>query len=327
MKSPLLVLFCTAAFGQNSYNPPRTSDGRPDLQGVWDFRTITPLERSKELGTKAFFTAEEAAKYEQEENRRQNRDLVDPRQGGSLYPPGGVVPYNEFWYDRGDKIVGTKRTSLVVDPPDGRLPPRTPEGQKKAEARAIALRNDQLGQPLADSWEDRPLQERCLMGFNAGPPMIPGAYNNNVQLLQAAGQVVILNEMVHSARVIPLDAGPRGRLDAVPHGTIRQWSGDSRGYWEGNTLVVDTVNFKRETSLEGSSANTHVIERFTRTGENTLLYEFTVDDPSTWTRPWSAVIPMSKGEGPILEYACHEGNYAMEGILAGARKREAQAAK
>ena len=149
--------------------------------------------------------------------------------------------------------------------------------------------------------------------------MIPGAYNKNVQLLQTRGYVVILNEMVHSARIIPLDAGP--------HGSIRQWSGDSRGHWEGNTLVVDTVNFKRETSLEGSSANTHVIEHFTRTGENTLVYEFTVDDASTWTRPWSAVIPMSKREGPIYEYACHEGNYAMEGILSGARKREAQAAK
>jgi hypothetical protein len=149
--------------------------------------------------------------------------------------------------------------------------------------------------------------------------MIPGAYNNNVQLLQTPGHVVILNEMIHSARIIPLD----GR----PHGSVRQWSGDSRGHWEGNTLVVDTVNFKRETSLEGSSANTHLIERFTRAGENTLLYEFTVDDPSTWTKPWSAVIEMSKGEGPIYEYACHEGNYAMEGILSGARKREAQAAK
>jgi len=157
------------------------------------------------------------------------------------------------------------------------------------------------------------------MGFNAGPPMIPGAYNNNVQLLQTPGHVVILNEMIHSARVIP--------LDARPHGSIRQWSGDSRGHWEGNTLVVDTVNFKRETSLEGSSANTHLIERFTRAGENTLLYEFTVDDPSTWTRPWSAAIDMSKSEGLIYEYACHEANYAMEGILSGARKREAQTAK
>ena len=149
--------------------------------------------------------------------------------------------------------------------------------------------------------------------------MTPSAYNNNVQLVQGRGYVAILNEMIHDTRIIPLD----GR----PHGALRQWMGDSRGRWEGNTLVVDTVNFKRETSLDGSSADTHVVERFTRAGEKTLLYEFTVDDPSTWTRPWSAVIPMSKGEDPILEYACHEGNYAMEGILAGARKREAQAAK
>ena len=165
MKTALLVLFCTAVFGQNRYKPPRTPYGQPDLQGIWDFRTITPLERSEELGTKAFFTTEEAAKYEQEENRRQNRDLIDPKQGGSQYPPGGVVPYNEFWYDRGNKVTGTKRTSLIVDPADGRLPPRTPEGQKRAEARAVASRNDQLGQPLADSWEDRPLQERCLIGI------------------------------------------------------------------------------------------------------------------------------------------------------------------
>src|SRR5713101_7539764 len=314
MKTALLVLFCTAVFGQNRYKPPRTPYGQPDLQGVWDFRTITPLERSEELETKAFFTAEEAAKYEQEENRRQNRDLIDPKQGGSQYPPGGVVPYNEFWYDRGNKVTGTKRTSLIVDPADGRLPPRTPEGQKRAEARAVASRNDQLGQPLADSWEDRPLQERCIIGLNAGPPMIPGAYNNNVQLFQTPGYVVILNEMVHSSRIV--------HLDARSHGSIRQWQGDSIGHWEGNTLVVDTTNFRRETSLDGSSANTHVIERFTRTDANTLLYEFTVDDPTMWTKPWTAVIPMSMSEDPIYEYACHEGNYGMTGILAGARAEE-----
>jgi hypothetical protein len=319
MKIALWVLFGMAAFGQKSYTPPRTSYGQPDLQGVWDFRTITPLERPKELGTKAFFSDEEAAKYEKEENQRQNRDLIDPEQGGLFYPPGGVVPYNEFWYDRGSKVAGTKRTSLIVDPPDGRLPAWTPEGQKRAEARATALRNDQLGHPLADSWEDRPLQERCIVGLNAGPPMIPGAYNNNVQLLQTPGYVVILNEMVHSARIVPLD----GRQ----HGSIRQWNGDSRGHWEGNTLVLDTTNFKRETSLEGSSANTHLIERFTRTDGNTLLYEFTVDDPTMWTKPWRAVIPMSKSEDPIYEYACHEANYALSGILSGARMRDAEAAK
>jgi hypothetical protein len=290
---------------------PRTADGQPDLQGVWDYRTITPLERPKELGTKAFFTEAEAANYEKDENRRQNRDLIDPEQGGLQYPARGVVPYNEFWYDRGTKIVGTKRTSLIVDPPDGRLPALTPEGQKRADLRAAEQHATQLGHPHADSWEDRPLQERCIVGLNAGPPMTPGAYNNNVQLFQNPQYVLILNEMVHDARTVPLD----GR----PHLSIRQWKGDSRGHWEGDTLVVDTTNFKRETSLPGSSANMHLVERFTRTGPDTLLYEFTVNDPTTWTRPWTAAVPMSKSEEPIYEYACHEGNYAIAGILAGAR--------
>ncbi len=297
-----------------AYKAPRTADGQPDLQGVWDYRTITPLERPSTLGTKDFFTDEEAANFEKEENQRQNRDLIDSEKGGLQYPPGGVVPYNEFWYDRGTKIVGSKRTSLIVDPPDGRLPAWTPEGQKRANLRAAAQREDQLGHPLADSWEDRPLQERCIVGLNAGPPMTPDAYNNNFQLFQTPGYVVILNEMVHDARIIPLD----GRA----HGSIRQWKGESRGRWEGNTLVVDTTNFKRETSLAGSSANTHLIERFTRTGANTLLYAFTVDDPAMWTRPWTAVIPMLKSEDPIYEYACHEGNYAMASVLAGARAEE-----
>jgi len=303
-----------ATAAAKTWTLPRTPDGQPDLQGVWDYRTITPLERPRELGTKEFFTDEEALNFQKEENRRQNRDLIDPAEGGLQYPPGGVVPYNEFWYDRGNKIVGSKRTSLIVDPPDGRLPAWTPEGQKQADLRAAAQRNDQLGHPLADSWEDRPLQERCIMGLNAGPPVTPSAYNNNLQLFQTRGYVVILNEMVHSARIVPLD----GR----PHGSVRQWKGDSRGRWEGNTLVVDTTNFKRETSLEGSSTNTHLIERFTRIDANTLLYEFTVDDPTMWTRPWTAVIPMSKSEDPIYEYACHEGNYGMTGILAGARAEE-----
>lgn len=303
-----------AAAAAKAWTPPRTADGQPDLQGVWDYRTITPLERPRELGTKEFFTDEEALNFQKEENRRQDRDLINSAEGGLQYPPGGVVPYNEFWYDRGNKIVGSRRTSLIVDPPDGRLPPWTPEGQKQADLRAAAQRNDQLGHPLANSWEDRPLQERCIMGLNAGPPMTPGAYNNNVQLLQTRSYVVILNEMVHSARIVPLD----GR----PHGSVRQWKGDPRGHWEGNTLVVDTTNFKRETSLEGSSANTRLIERFTRVDANTLLYEFTVDDPTTWTRPWTAVVPMSKSDDPVYEYACHEGNYGMTGILAGARAEE-----
>jgi hypothetical protein len=297
----------------------RTPDGKPDLQGVWDFRTITPLERPRELGTKAFFTEAEAAAWEKDENRRQNRDLIDPETGGLMYPPGGVVPYNEFWYDRGDKVVGSRRTSLIVDPPDGRLPALTPDGKVKAEARAKAGRETQLGHPKADSWEDRPLQERCIMGLNAGPPMTPGAYNNNVQLVQTPEYVVILTEMVHDARIVPMD----GR----PFLNIPQWKGESRGRWEGDTLVVETKNFKRETSLPGSSASTHLIERFTRTDANTLLYEFTVNDPATWTRPWTAVVPMVKSADPIYEYACHEGNYALGAILAGARADEKAAAE
>ena len=307
-----------ATAADKNWTPPRTPDGRPDLQGVWDYRTIAPLERPPELGTKEFFTAEEAAKFESEENQRQNRDLIDPEVGGLNYPPGGVIPYNEFWYDRGNKL-GSRRTSLIVDPPDGRLPPWTSEGQKVAELRAARSRDDQLGHPHADSWEDRPLQERCLIGLNAGPPMTPGAYNNNVQLLQTPGYVVILNEMVHSARIVPMD----GRA----HGNIRQWKGDSRGHWEGDTLVVDTINFKRETNVAGTSANTHLIERFTRTGPDTLAYEFTVDDPTMWTKPWKAVVPMLKSDEPIYEYACHEGNYAMRSILAGARAADKAAKK
>jgi len=298
---------------------PRTPDGKPDLQGIWDFRTITPLERPVALGTKEFFTAEEAASFEKEENRRQNRDLIDPKQGGLNYVPGGVVPYNEFWYERGDKVVGTRRTSLIVDPPNGRLPPLTPEGQKKAEARAVVARNTQLGRPIADSWEDRPLQERCLMGLNAGPPMTPGAYNNNFQLFQTPEYVVIFTEMVHDARIVPMD----GR----PYLNIPQWKGESRGRWEGDTLVVETKNFRRETSLQGSSANTHLIERFTRTDANTLVYQFTVTDPTTWTKPWTAVVPMARTDDQIYEFACHEGNHALAGILAGARADEKKAAE
>ena len=303
----------TRSAASDGWTVPVTPWGDPDLQGIWDFRTITPMERPAELAGKAVLTAEEAADFEARENRRLNRDLVDPKVGGAIYPPeseGGVVPYNEFWYDRGNALVEDRRTSLIVDPPDGRIPPLTAEAAARTAARSAYLRDHP-----ADSWHDRSLGDRCILGFNAGPPMVPSAYNNNVQLLQTPDHVVILNEMVHNARIVPLD----GR----PHGTIRQWVGDSRAHWEDATLVVETRGFGDLVGFRGgATASLQVVERFTLVGADTLGYEFTLEDPDTWTRPWTALVPMKRTPGPMFEYACHEGNYAMEGILAGARADE-----
>jgi hypothetical protein len=300
----------------NTWSPSRMPDGQFDLEGVWDFSTITPLERPGGLGDKQTFTDEEAAAFEREENQRQNRDLIDPKKGGGQYLPGSVIPYNEFWYERGSKIIGDKRTALIVDPPDGRIPALTPDAQQRLDALAAIAREEQLGRVLADSPQSRSLADRCILGFNAGPPMTPGAYNNYVQITQSTGLVTLLVEMVHDVRIIPVDGRPH-----LPS-RIRQYKGDSRGRWEGRTLVIETKNFLRETAFRGSSANLHLVERFTRINADTLLYEFTVDDPTTWTKPWTAVIPMKKADAPIYEYACHEGNYALRNILAGARAQE-----
>ena len=315
----------------------RTAWGDPDLQGVWDFRTITPMERPRELAGKVVLTAEEAAGYEAEQNRRQNRDLVDPTKGGAIYPPaseGGVVPYNEFWYDRGSSLAEGGRTSLIVDPPDGRIPALVPSAAQQgrtvsvdvAGERPVRFRSGGIG---ADGPEDRALGERCLIGFNAGPPMIPSAYNNTVQVLQTPDHVVILNEMIHDARIVPLDRRPH--LEPA----IRQWMGDSRGRWDGDTLVVETTNFTDKTasfnptiqSAAGTGATLRLVERFTRTGAGTLRYEFTVHDPDTFTRPFTGVIPMTTADGPLFEYACHEGNYGMFNLLSGARVQEEQEAR
>jgi len=208
------------------------------------------------------------------------------------------------------RVNGKTRTSLIVDPPDGKVPALTPDGQARADARAEARRLHP-----ADGPEDRSLGERCLL-FNAGPPMLSGPYNNFVQLLQTRDHVVIFNEMVHQARVVPLDGRPH-----VPS-SIRFWQGDSRGRWDGNTLVVETTNFTDKTNVRGSGERLRLVERFSRPDANTLLYEFTVDDPSSFTRPWSAALPMTKTPDLIYEYACHEANYAMAGILRGARAGE-----
>jgi hypothetical protein len=297
------------------WKAPRTPWGHPDLQGIWDYRTITPLERPGALSGKPFLTAEEAATFEREENRRQNRDLIDPAKGGLQYPPGGVIPYNEFWYDRGNSVVGSKRTSLIVDPPDGRLPPLTPAGQKVADAAAEVDRETQLGHPHADSYEDRSLQERCIQ--SAGTlPILPGPYNNNIQIFQSAGYVAIVNEMIHEHRMVPLDGRPHSSQN------LTQWTGDSRGRWDGDTLVVETRNFSPRINFRGAGPRLHVVERFTRVAADTLQYEFTVDDPTIWTKPWTAVIPMKQTDEQIYEYACHEENFAMRNVLRGARSDE-----
>ncbi len=301
----------TPAVAQDVSAPFRTSDGHPDLQGIWDYRTITPLERPEEFDGKTVLTEEEAATFEREEYRRQNRDLIDPATGGANYPPesqGGVVPYNEFWYDRGTRVVESRRTSLIIDPPDGRIP-------YVPGARPARRRGGGGGRGF-DSWTDRSLWERCL---TRELPRLSGAYNNNLQIFQSADYVVILNEMIHEARIIPLDDSPH-----LPP-TIPQWQGDSRGRWEGDTLVVETTNFTDQTNFRGSRAGLHLVERFARADDDTLLYEFTVGDPSVWTQPWTGAVDMARLDGEMYEYACHEANRGMEGLLAGARVQEKEA--
>ena len=280
----------------------RTAWGHPDLQGVWNFATITPLERPDELGERGVFTPDEA--NARDEDARTRNDSA-PNAGS----PG---TYNSFWWDRG-KTLPDRRASLIVDPPAGRIPPLTPAGQQRAAA-VTAARNRPAFGP-----EDRSVGERCILGFNAGPPIVPGAYNQHIQVFQTPGHVVIFNEMVHNARIIPLD----GR----PHARIPQWNGTSRGRWDGDTLVVETIDFYRETSFRGSGPGLHLIERLTRVDADTLNYEFTVTDPATWTRPWTAALPMAKTDDRVYEYACHEGNYGMANLLAGARMEDAKAAR
>ena len=310
--SMALALLLSAAAGAQAkpYSPPRTSDGHPDLEGIWNNATITPLERPPELAGKAFFTPAEAVAYEKQ--IAQSND-VDRRSVGA--ETDVALGYNAAWWDRGTHVVKTLRTSLIVDPPDGRIPPLTAEGERRAAALATERRDHG-----ADGPENRTLNERCLLWPTAGPPMMPGPYNGNYQIFQTPGSVAILVEMIHDVRVIPLDS----RTNARPHLPVgvRQWMGDSRGHWEGDRLVVDTTNFSGQTRFRGTSENLHLTERFTRTAPDTLLYEFTVDDPATFTKPWSAAITMRTAPGPIYEYACHEGNYAMTGILSGARAEE-----
>ena len=309
------VMLPAAAAAQDA-GVPRTEWGAPDLQGVWDFRTLTPFERPAELADKAVYTDEEVAAFE----ARRNAEIAgrDDRE-----PADTVGNYNQFWFDAGATSVETNRTSLVVDPADGRLPPLTSAAQERLQARRQARAGVTRHEPTPGGWvEDLGsgmFAVRCILGFNSGPPMTPAGYNQNVQVFQTENHVVLLNEMVHSSRIIPLDG--RGHVDPG----IRQWMGDSRGYWDGDTLVVETTNFLRETSFRNglSDANLHLTERFTRVSPTTLMYEVTVNDPTAWIQPWSYQIPMRRSDQPLYEYACHEGNYGLYNILAGAREREA----
>ena len=289
----------------------RTPDGQPHISGIFTFRTLTPFQRPEQFDGRENLSEEEAAEFEASERIRQNRDLFDPEKGANQYRPrseGGVLSYNEFWYERGIELTADKRMSLVIDPPDGRLPPRTEAAQMAARERA-AYRSEHM----YDSHEDRSSGDRCIMGFNAGPPMRASAYNNNVMIFQAPGYVTILNEMVHNARIVPI-----GDSADLP---FPQRSGNSRGHWEGETLVIETAQFAGGSSGL-TSTNMHLVERLTRLDPDTVAYEYTVTDPTIYTAPYTVMMPLRRTDGPLFEYACHEGNYGLHGILAGARNLE-----
>ncbi|HEV2687324.1 MAG TPA: hypothetical protein VGV35_02185 [Bryobacteraceae bacterium] len=317
--APLLALAIVAPLpGQRQASTiPRSAGGHPDLQGIWTNATLTPLERPAAFAGKLSVSDAEAAAYEQKQidelkagDGKSDSDFH--RRAGS----GETGGYNALFIDRGSELArvdGVKRMSLIIDPPDGKVPPLTPE----ARARLQSLRRGGI-----DSVQERPLAERCLMSFgsSSGPPMLPVLYNNNYQIVQTPGAVMILVEMIHDARIVRMNA-------AHDPDNIRKWLGDSIGHWEGNTLVVDTINFNEHINFRGSSQNLHVIERFTRVDANTLLYRATIDDPTTFTKSWTLEYPFRASNEPIYEYACHEGNYAIEDILGGARKAEQEPQK
>ncbi len=337
-----LALLCLAlapvAAAQNG-DIPRTPSGRPDLSGTYDVSTLTPMERPEDLGEKMFLTDEEAAEIAQKEHARNvERNLPSdpnrgaPPQGGDGSPgaAGNVGGYNTFWIDRGTgafKIDGQWRTSILIDPPNGRYPPQT----EAAEARSSGVRrrdNDGTAYWLEagldapgpyDDMEQRPFAERCLLSFSstAGPPMMPALYNNHKRIVQGEDTVVILVEMVHDARIVRMN----GEHDPPE---IRKWLGDSIGWWEGDTLVVETTNFRDRPAFTRGSRNMTVTERFSRIDADTLLYNFTVEDPTVWTVPFTGEYAWPRSDNKVFEYACHEANYALEGIMHGARLLEAE---
>jgi hypothetical protein len=310
----LLMAASAVVYGQKAAF--RTADGQPDLQGFWTNDTVTPLERPAEFGDKAILTPEEAAAYAK---KRLDQFLAQPKDN---------IHYDDaIWQAESYSKESNRRTSLVTEPRNGKLPPLTPAAQQREAAKAAARK----GVDPSDRAQTRSLAERCITWGNVGPPMIPPTYNANLQIMQTKDAVVILHEMMHDARIIPLDGS------AHPAAKIEYLAGDSRGHWEGDTLVVDTTNFTDKTNFRGPPLTTrqdiaatetlHVVERFTRVDADTIRYQFTVDDPNTWTAPWSGEVAIRKWDGPIYEYACHEGNYGLANILRAARVDDAKKAR
>jgi hypothetical protein len=294
-----------------AWAPPRTPDGRPDFQGIWTNPTITPFERPASLADKPFLTAEEAAALERRTLERRAESEKNPT-------PGDVGSYNDFWFDQGTKVVGTRQTSLVVDPPDGRVP-LTPAAERRRDE------NEARG---TESYEFMSVWDRCITrGVPGG--MFPAGYNKAYQIVQTSGYVVIAHEMIHDARIVPVDGSPH------PPPGVRLWNGDARGRWEGDTLVVDTANFNDRGWIATNAASgrikgvmqtpsLHVVERFTRVDADTINYEVTIEDPEMYSKPWKVAMPLTRDPGyQIFEYACHEGNRVVENVLKGARTQEA----
>ncbi len=302
----------TVTAQRTDYKVPRTPDGQPDLQGFWSNSTYTPLERPDKV-TKEFYTPEEAAAVEKAAAARESAQTE----------PGTVADvhydFSQFGLDRSQSTLArTLRTSLIVDPPNGKLPPVTAEGKRILAARAEEAKR--LGGRW-DSAQSNQLDDRCVIFAGPGPPMMDAGYNSNYQIVQAPGYVMILTEMIHDARIIPLDGRPQ------PPEQVRQWVGLSRGRWEGDTLVIETTNFNGKNPFRGSTENMKVVERLRRTSDDTIEYNFTVDDRTMWEKPWSAEALMRKTSGPLFEHACHEGNYGLYNTLVGARLEEKQAAE
>jgi hypothetical protein len=307
--SAIALLLVSTLTAQTNYKVPRLPDGHPDFQGFWNNTTYTPLERPKGID-REFFTKDEVL----EQMKRAASEESEQTTPGTIADVH--YDFTQFGLDRSQAPLALNlRTSLIVDPPDGHLPPMTEEGKRLNAARAEARKR---AGAITDAAQNQPLSVRCILMDRDGPPMLAGAYNNNYQIVQNPGTVLILVEMLHSPRIIPLDARPQ-----LPQ-QVRQLEGSSRGRWDGDTLVIETTNFTDMFmfAAQGASADMKLTERFTRTSDDTLTYRFTVDDPKVWTRPWTAEVPWKKGIGPIFEHACHEGNYSLTNLLRGAREDE-----